>query len=400
MKSSFLFLIFILFSISGSAQLTPEVTSWIINTTGDTGYNGIPSNVQLVQYSDNNVYVSSTCIPGYDIGPWNGNPNTPANQNFVFKITRHPMEKTGTPTNVGLGHIGVWTNGVSIFNPKDGMSYNNQGVWNRNALYYEGVSFDDCLGHPAPNGEYHHHVNPVCLYDDTDSLNHSPIIGFAFDGFPVYGAYGYTNTDGTGPIKRMRSSYALTTNTTRSNGPGVNATYPAGCFVEDYTYIVGAGDLDEHNGRYCITPDYPDGIYAYFVTIDASLYPVYPFVLGPTYYGAVQTGNTGPGSGHNTITESVTTYTTTGVNDISKKIHFDIFPNPASDYVTLFVERDEPNNLEIKMTDELGQVMMKEDFIQPSVPYTFDLTSVPDGIYFVTLRYQDAVSVLKLIVKR
>jgi hypothetical protein len=54
-----------------------------------------PSNVQLVQYSDDNVYVSSTCIPGYDIGPWNGNPNTPANQNFVFKITRHPLQNTG-----------------------------------------------------------------------------------------------------------------------------------------------------------------------------------------------------------------------------------------------------------------------------------------------------------------
>ena len=52
-------------------------------------------------------------------------------------------------------------------------------------------SFDDCLGHPAPNGEYHLHVNPTCLYDDSDDQNHSPIIGYAFDNFPIYGAYGY-----------------------------------------------------------------------------------------------------------------------------------------------------------------------------------------------------------------
>ena len=52
------------------AQLTPEITSWIINTTNNTGYAGILTNVQQVQYSTNNVYVSATCIPDYTIGPW------------------------------------------------------------------------------------------------------------------------------------------------------------------------------------------------------------------------------------------------------------------------------------------------------------------------------------------
>src|SRR4051794_2492004 len=84
------------------AQLTPDVTSWVINTTGQTGYNGIASNCQVVQYSTNNVYVSCTCIPGYSIGPWNGNPNQASNQNFVFKITRHPLQNTGTLTAIGL----------------------------------------------------------------------------------------------------------------------------------------------------------------------------------------------------------------------------------------------------------------------------------------------------------
>src|SRR5205814_2757500 len=118
------------------------------------------------------------------------------NKNFVFKITRQPAQNTGTLVQTGLGHTGVWSNGVSIFNAKDGMSYNNAGVWNQDALYFEGISFDNCLGHPAPGGEYHHHVNPKCLYDAADSTHHSPIIGFAFDGFPIYGAYGFTNTNG------------------------------------------------------------------------------------------------------------------------------------------------------------------------------------------------------------
>src|SRR5690242_18000825 len=101
------------------AQFNPTVTSWIINTTGAKGYNNIPSNVQKVEYSSGQVYVTCNCIPGYDIGPWGGNPNIPANQNFVYKITRTPQQNLGTPVVVGLGHIGVWTNGVSIFNAKD-----------------------------------------------------------------------------------------------------------------------------------------------------------------------------------------------------------------------------------------------------------------------------------------
>ena len=175
----------------GQAQITPIVNSWIVNSTGATGYNGIPSNVQRVQYSTGNVYITCTGIPSYAIGPnWGNNPNTPTNQNFVFKITRTPVPNTGTATATPLGHTGIWSNGVSIYNAKDGMSYNNQGTWNQNAIVVEGPSFDSCLGHPAGNGEYHHHLNPRCLYNDRDSSRHAPLIGFAFDGYPIYGAYG------------------------------------------------------------------------------------------------------------------------------------------------------------------------------------------------------------------
>ena len=191
MKKGIFSLLFLILSSLLFAQ-SPELSTWIRNTTGGTGYNGIPSNVQVVQYSTGNVYISCTCIPGYSIGPWTGNPNTPSNQNFVFKITRSPMQNTGNPTTIGLGHTGVWSNGVSVFNVSDAMSYQNQGIWNRNAYYWEGSGFDNCLGHPQQQGEYHHHVSPTCLYNDADSLNHSPVIGYAFDGFPIYGAYAFT----------------------------------------------------------------------------------------------------------------------------------------------------------------------------------------------------------------
>jgi YHYH protein/Secretion system C-terminal sorting domain len=381
------------------AQLTPEITSWKINTNGSTGYAGILTNVQQVQYSTNNVYVSATCIPDYTIGPWTANPNIPVNKNFVFKITRNPIQNNGVLTNTPLGHVGVWSNGVSIFNAKDGMSYNNAGVWNRDALFFEGISFDNCLGHPGPNGEYHHHVNPTCLYDDNLNTIHSPIIGYAFDGFPIYGAYAFTNTNGTGAIKRMVSSYVLNTGTTRANGPVVDTTYPLGAFIEDRTFVSGSGDLDIHNGRFCITPEYPNGIYAYFVTIDANLYPVYPYVIGSTYYGTVQAGNTGQNSGHNTITEAVTTYTL-GISEYDKQIEFEYYPNPTKDYLTIFVSPSENNNIDASFINELGQTVLQEKNIQPAVQYVFNLENLSCGIYYLKLQGNSKSSIRKIIVTK
>jgi hypothetical protein len=379
---------------------SPEIACWIRNTTGAAGYGGIPSNVQTVQYSSQYVYVSCTCIPGYSIGPWAGNPNIPANQNFVFKITRTPAPNTGSPTVVGLGHIGVWSNGVTIFNPKDAASYNNAGVWHQNAYFFEGSSFDNCLGHPAPNGEYHHHINPRCLYNDADSTHHSPIIGYAFDGFPVYGAYGYANPDGTGGIRRMTSSYALTTTTTRTNGPAVDATFPAGAYCEDYTYTAGYGSLDEHNGRFCVTPDYPAGTYAYFVTIDAALNPVYPFVIGNTYYGQVTPGNTGPGSGHVTIAEPTTTYTgSTGIAALPG-IAFSLVPNPVSSIATLYLAPSSPNNISATLLNAQGQAVRSYQYLQPSIAYTIDCSGLGPGMYYLHLRGGDEAVYQKILVLR
>jgi hypothetical protein len=383
-------------------QLTPEITSWKINTTNNTGYAGILTNVQQVQYSTNNVYVSATCIPDYTIGPWTANPNVPLNKNFVFKITRNPEQNTGTLTPTPLGHIGTWINGVSIFNPYDGQSYNNENIWNRDALFYEGISFDDCLGHPNGQGEYHTHVNPTCLYDDNISTVHSPIIGYAFDGFPIYGAYAYTNTNGTGAIKRMTSSYVMNTGTARVNGPAVSATYPLGAFIEDRTFVSGSGDLDIHNGRFCVTPEYPNGTYAYFVTIDANLYPVYPYVIGPTYYGTVQAGNTGPGSGHNTITETVTTYvpSASGMSDFDQQIEFEYYPNPTNNYLAIFVSPGENNNMDATFYNEVGQSVLQQRNIQPAVPYVFNLEDLSGGIYYLKLQGNSKSTVKKIVVTK
>lgn len=409
MKNLFGFCLSALFTISLSAQtLSPEVTAWIINLSGETGYNNIPSNVQQVQYSTDNVYVSATCIPGYDIGPWAGNPNTPANQNFVFKITRHPQPNTGNLISTPLGHIGVWTNGVSVFNAKDGMSYQNLGIWNRNAVVAEGASFDACLGHPAPNGEYHNHLNPTCLYDDSEEGAHSPIVGYAFDGFPIYGCFGFANADGTGGIKRMKTSYrkrSIIVRETRPDGsqlpanqygPPVSPNFPVGLYLEDFEYLAGLGDLDEHNGRFSITPEYPAGIYCYYITLDNAGNPEYPYILGPQYFGTVQPGNTGPQSGHNVPNEPVETYTpTSGARDLGQIIDFEISPNPSRG--TLWVTMPVQAEYVIQITDAMGKQVYQE--ITEGKEALIDLQDKPAGIYFLSLRSGNSLATKRVVIE-
>ena len=71
---------------------------------------------------------------------------------------------------------------------------------------------------------------------------------------------------------------------------------PLGYYLEDYGFVNGAGDLDQYNGRFTVTPEYPQGTYAYFATVDASGAAAYPYLVGPRYYGVVATDNLGNGN--------------------------------------------------------------------------------------------------------
>ena len=401
-------LLLLLVPAFGQAQITPVVNSWIVNTTGATGYNGILSNVQRVQYSTGNVYITCTGIPSYPIGPtWGNNPNTPTNQNFVFKITRTPTPNTGTATATPLGHTGIWSNGVSMFNAWDAMSYNNGGVWRQNAIVVEGPGFDSCLGHPAPNGEYHHHLNPKCLYNDRDSSRHSPLIGFALDGYPIYGAYAYANPTTPGALKSMRSSYrarAITTRTTLPDGspasqagPPVSMGRPIGYYLEDFEYVAGRGDLDVHNGRFGVTPEYPQGTYAYFVTINSQYTGAYPYTTGLTYYGIVPAGATGPQSGHAVVNEPVTTYVVTATF-LAAGLQVSVYPNPASRTLTVAPEGGVANDLRATLFNALGQPVTAPTGLHPSVPAELDLSGLAAGVYFLKVMGSEGTATQKVVV--
>lgn len=393
-------------TLATSAFADPQLTSWLTaysaqyartytNTTkrasgsSVTAWSGqsLPSyaDIPFVAYSANWVYVRSADLPSYVIGPWlnpQGQPGSlyPANQHDLNRFPRSPSTQTGTKTISGTGYSGLYVNGVAVFNFTDGKAWDptNQSIvsgphnratfyWHRNAPVGEGFNFDYALGHQNPGGVYHTHQQPIALryelgdhvdynsstknYSESTNtvLQHSPIVGWAYDGYPIYGPYGYSiSNDASSGIRRMVSGYVarngqngtddLTNNvntipawyarfrqahfgglystTTTQARPSPAGTNYLGTFAEDYDYygditnpatgqlyVMGTNtfDLDEYNGRWCVTPEFPGGTYAYFLDIDSNGTSTYPYAIAYEYYGVAS------GNSVSSITEPVTT---------------------------------------------------------------------------------------------
>ena len=149
----------------------------------DSNKDGI-ENVKI-HHDDRALIIDSQGYPNHPtaIFPNSGNPNRILVQQFQFRLPLKP-ELADQTTRVPMGPIGVALNGVVFFNPFE------QGGMNAVAGYSE-VWLDSCCGHPQQTGVYHYHKYPVCVKSPfkDDGKQHSPIIGFAFDGFPIYGPY-------------------------------------------------------------------------------------------------------------------------------------------------------------------------------------------------------------------
>ena len=161
-------------------------------------------------------------------------------------------------------------------------------VWRKDRYYKNLSNLDSSNGYFFKNyvesrgNGYAYYASPDAIRQSDTGVNHSPIIGFAYDGNPIYGPYGHQDPlDPQSPVVRMTTGYFV--NSSRLNGPPV-ATYPLGTFIDDYTFTNGSSSLDRNNGRFCITPEFPNGTYAYFITVDSNNDPVFPYILGENYY--------------------------------------------------------------------------------------------------------------------
>jgi arylsulfatase A-like enzyme len=307
------------------------------------------SDVHQVDYSASWVYIHTTGLASHIMGPWYLNaaktnlfPNYPANTAVKYRVPRTPAIPT-TKVNTGLGATGRMVNGVSMFDCRDAFSYSNSnaadatpggsftgdGVWNRDAYHNESVTFDPAFAHQA-GSNYHYHAQPFALryqlgdhvdYNATNHLytestapvtKHSPILAWAADGLPVYGPYGYSDpTNASSSLRRMVSGFTLRTSmTTRTtlpawaariqsaqgvtfqNGPNVSTTFALGHYIEDYDFRGDLGqtqgidfDLNEQHARFCVTPEFPAGTWAYFTTITSTGTPTFPYTTGRQYFG-------------------------------------------------------------------------------------------------------------------
>lgn len=273
-------------------------------------------------------------------------PAYPTNQKVLYKIPRNPTVPASKTQNRG-GAIGYFVDGIAMFNSWDAQYWNGSaevnstgtsGYWNRDAYVNEGMTFDPANAHQPGSGQYHYHANPPALRyflgdhvnfnptnkaysEDTSApTKHSPIIGWVADGYPIYGPYGYSiSNNAASGVRRMVSGYVLRngqfgsqnlTSLGRTNlpqwavrmygvssnilsGPAVSTSYPLGRYMEDNDFLgdlnVAMGtntyDLDEYNGRWCVTPEFPGGTYAYFTAIAADGTPLFPYNIGFQYYG-------------------------------------------------------------------------------------------------------------------
>lgn len=245
----------------------------------------VPANQQVRQRSDVTIRVQGDVrliqangLPQHRTGafPNRGNPHRVVAQRYEYRIPAKP-QRASRVTPLGMHNFGIAVNGVP-FDPGAAEWYlgNRGSDWRYEPLAGAvTLGLDANYAHVQPTGAYHYHGLPWGLLKELNVKEsaHSPIVGWAADGFPIYALYGYANAeDKNSEIQQLKSSYTLKEGN-RPQQRGTPGGRYDGTFVTDYKFVPRSGDLDECNGRFGITPDFPDGTYAYFLT---EQWPVIP----------------------------------------------------------------------------------------------------------------------------
>jgi len=234
------------------------------NFPGTTSTSAIKNTVTIVTNGNYRI-ITANGLPDHAPGqfPNRGNPNSITAQSYTFRIPLKP-QTNATPQSGQGAWFGVALNGVP-FEPGTAEFWNGQRDWNYEAQGgFINLGLDANNAHVQPNGAYHYHGLPTGMMKNLgDGGKKMLLVGYAADGFPIYTGYGYRSaTNAASPLKKLRSSWQLKQGE-RTGGPGGNYD---GRFTADYEFVAGSGDLDECNGRFGVTPEYPEGIYYYGIT--------------------------------------------------------------------------------------------------------------------------------------
>ncbi len=245
-----------------------------------------------ITLNETHLIITTNGLPNHDFESTlacSGGGDCSTAQSYTWSIPRSPVNDTTGGHNSAncpeangdkecapdRGAVAVAINGVPIYGPEDGPGGDavaaHHGEYNEDR---QPIELGICHGHAAQGGTYHYHADANCMHwhpdegesieDDYDEStiqavaqntydgNHSNVIGVAFDGYPIYGFWGY---DEQMNVVEMKSSYELKDGETGYNG------------IDDYKYTEGLGHLDRCNGHFGPTPDFPQGIYHYHTTM-------------------------------------------------------------------------------------------------------------------------------------
>jgi hypothetical protein len=215
--------------------------------------------------------ITGNGIPDHLVGafPNPGNPNSISAQNVSLSVPLVPIPAVSPQTVQGWA-FGVSVNGI-VLDPFAGEFWqgDRRSGWNYDALGGAvALGVDTNYAHVQPEGTYHYHGVPFGLLEllRYDAGQHSPLVGYAADGYPIYALTGVIE----GALTQVTSSHALKSGI-RPGGDQPSGAYD-GAFVQDYEYIAGSGTLDQCNGAFTQSAEFPGGTYAYFLTTE------YPFI--------------------------------------------------------------------------------------------------------------------------
>jgi hypothetical protein len=283
---------------------------WIRSSSlaGSEGVAAIRPEIHSVKRIGDLIEIQSAGLSLYYFGPL----QTPVDR--VERRRRHrfrlpanptlsPLDRpdAGAPVPVRPEVVGLFVNGVPIYQQSGRESYQAGNIWHFDQLALNDDGRLVAMGRPRE--ELGHASAPGLLEPLISGQGgHSPVIGFALDGYPIYGPWGYVDPAAGGSVRRLRSGYRQRQIETRDHlpdgtgltpgqhGPPVGEEYPLGSFIEDYEFAPETGDLDRFNGRWTVTPEYPSGTYAYFLTTDEAGRLAFPYLLSSHYRGALTAG--------------------------------------------------------------------------------------------------------------
>ena len=304
----YLYVFLLIFSCKGIENIEGEVncsgdysTENILTNINSETFNNDESVNKYSRYSwssnDSNRILKGNGIPNHEVGtfPNSNNPNTIREQSVNKNFTLCPsVISEGGLDIVGPAMVIAYALNSVKFDPATAGRCNDsgecslaqgQGNWNIEALGHNTFNFGDDMNHAhvQPNGAYHYHGIPELLIEFLGDNEGMTLVGWAADGFPVYARYGFSDAnDSASQVIALQSSYRLKSQpdtnrpmvlTSLAGGPGQGTTnpnipIPMGAFTQDYEYVDGLGDLDQCNGRYGVTSEFPKGIYYYVVSDD------------------------------------------------------------------------------------------------------------------------------------